>query len=441
MGKLKISNKKILFFIILFGLLLRTMYYLNFAYYKNIDGYLSIARVLYETKTFGGDWQYYIEGGYDSSFIESRFNNNKNPIVERSGKRIILTAILPIGWPFQIAVIYSIFGKNNIDALLIYNIILSTISIFLFYKITSKLFNPGIGLISSFIAAINPPYITECARTLTDTSFLFFFMLSIYFFILCFESKKIKFFVLFGFFWGITSYIRPIGFIFLFVLLFFVILARKFQIKHIILVCISFILTLSPWIIRNYCVFNSFIPMTTLGGIVFVESNNIETFQNKSGSYARGIVTPLFYNNKDKSEVEINKIAFKQGVEFLQTLSLGDLCMFALHKLHYGFLGNPFTLIKKKNFKWFFINYMLYYFLLIFSTIFFIFFFHKSKKDFPNIFLFNISFLSCLSIFLIQTLIFCGYPRYRAFTFDPILIISSSAAVYYLLKKWRYRIY
>jgi len=39
-------------------------------------------------------------------------------------------------------------------------------------------------------------------------------------------------------------------------------------------ILLFFVLTLSPWIIRNYRVFGKFIPGTTMGGRVFWEGNN-----------------------------------------------------------------------------------------------------------------------------------------------------------------------
>ena len=279
----KFKKDNIIHFILLFGLILRIISYVNFASYKDCDGYLSFGRILYESKAFGRDRQFSVEDGREKSKINKEVNSPQ-PIINKNGKEIILTATHPVGWPLQIAILYSIFGKNNVDAVLIYNLIISSLTILLFYLIAKNLFNTNIALISSLIVSLNPIFILSSSRATTETNFLFFLMLAIYFFIKSSKTHKVKFYILFGGIIGFTSLVRPVAFLYIFVLLFLLFIVRKFQ-KKLIISLISFLIVLSPWIIRNYIVFHSFIPMTNMSGLVFLQGNNKAVFENKSGSW------------------------------------------------------------------------------------------------------------------------------------------------------------
>lgn len=428
--KIAVSFKfLILSIIILLGLLIRVIYFISYGNYRSIDGYLPIARVLYESNSFGLDKLAYSENEYSQTFIEEKFKNERNPIILKNDKEIILTAILPLGWPAQIVMIYHIFGKNNVKAILIYNIILSTGTIFLFFIIGIKLFNVKIGLFAALLSSINPQFIHYTSWTLTETSFLFLLMLTIYTIIVAYEIQKKSYYALSGILLGLTSYVRPVGFIILLVLLTFLILSKKFKIQNLFVFSIAFLSILSPWIIRNYLIFNKFIPMTTLGGLVFVQGNNWEVYNDKSGGSKFSVAESLVTKNADKTEIEINNLAFKNGMDFIKKCSIYSLCKLELYKIRYGFGGNIIKLIKEGQYKWLIINYSFYYFISFFSLFYYFFFYFKTSRLYPNMFLFNIFISTLLSLFLIQTLVYYAQPRYRAFVFEPMLIYSACLAI------------
>ena len=82
------------------------------------------------------------------------------------------------------------------------------------------------------------------------------------------------------------------GTIFFDFLTFFVNGERRFQgkIKKVLISSLFFILTLSPWIIRNYVIFKKFIPATTMGGWVFWEGNNPESVGGPCSYFPKDIL-------------------------------------------------------------------------------------------------------------------------------------------------------
>ena len=436
---LGLVKKNKIYIIILLGLLLRIFSYINHASYEDYDGYLSFGRILYESKAFGRDRQFFeLHASEKNHNIDNLFNNPSLPITNKNGKEIILIATHPVGWPLQIAIVYSIFGKNNVDAVLIYNLIISSLTILLFYLIARSLFNTNIALISSLIVSLNPIFILSSSWATTETNFLFFLMLAIYFFIKSNKTHKVKFYILFGGIIGFTSLVRPVAFLYILILLFLLFVVRKFH-KKLVISLISFIIVLSPWIIRNYIVFNSFIPMTNLSSFIFLQGNNKVVFENKSGSWVTH--EPILLRKDSlifakNSEVEINRISRREGFKFLKSLSFLELIQHEWYKIRYAFgLSTKYFLYRPGTFNFSIKDKLVYYPLLFLTMIYFLFFYKKSEKnDKSNIELFLIIFFACIIVFLTQTLIFYGFPRYRAYLLDPILIFTTSFSLCNLFK-------
>jgi 4-amino-4-deoxy-L-arabinose transferase-like glycosyltransferase len=430
----KFRKDNAIYFIFFLGLILRIIAYLNFASYKAYDGYIYHGRVLYESKAYGRDRQFFEDNNGDPKLIDELFNNPSSPIIKVNGKEIILTATHPVGWPLQIAFLYVVFGNNNINAVLIYNFILSSFSILLFYTIAKKLFDMNIALISSLIVALNPIFILTSVRTTTETNFLFFLMLSIYFLIRCKQTNKISDYMLFGVFIGFTSFVRPVAFLYFFLFLFLFFVTKKFNLKSLFSL-IAFLVVLSPWVIRNYIVFNRFIPMTNLSGTMFYQGNNKLSFESKTGACIKDEVVKLEKSLcTKKSEIEIRDIEIKEGLKFLKSLSLIELIQHEWYKIRYAFgLSPKYFLYRSGTFNFTIKDKLVYYPLFFLTLIYFIFFYRKSSKmnkDKTKLFL--IIFISAIIVYLIQTLTFIGYPRYRQYLLDPFLIIPASLSLHFI---------
>ena len=331
------QKHKIIYFIIILGLFLRILSYLYSPNYKPCDGYICHGRIIFESHAHGRDRQFFKDlSGADKKTIDSYFSNPSSPIINKNGKEIILTATHPIGWPLQIAFLYSIFGNNNVDAVLIYSLIISTFTILVFYLISRNLFNIPIALITASIAALNPIFVLQSSTTKTETAFLFFLMLSLFFFLKAFNNKSLVYYILFGSLLGFASSIRPVAFLYIFALIFFLTIFKQFQ-KGFLISLVAFVIVLSPWVIRNYIVFHSFIPMTNLSGIVFYQGNNKYVFNEGHGSWLSQEVI-WDKSNKDYSnmtELEVKKMGFRDGFDFLKSLSLTELIQHEWYSLNW----------------------------------------------------------------------------------------------------------
>lgn len=178
-----------------------------------------------------------------------------------------LTAQIMPGMTFLIAFMALIFGKGILllASLKILWIILGTISVIYFYKtvlLITKSKNIS-AFCSFFFLAFDYAWMDNLI--LTETPFLFLTILMFYFSIKYSITKNNKDFYIIIFYYILALMFRPtIGLFPIFLLIYLFLkghnitnLSKKAIISFIILISV-----LTPWTIRNYINFNSFIPLT-----------------------------------------------------------------------------------------------------------------------------------------------------------------------------------
>jgi hypothetical protein len=79
---------------------------------------------------------------------------------------------------------------------------------------------------------------------------------------------------------------------------------------------------LSPWVIRNYLAFHSFVPFTTGMGRVLIGSYNDDTVKNNPGGWNEYTLEGLRASRKRINEVEEDALKRKQGMLFLRNVTI-----------------------------------------------------------------------------------------------------------------------
>ena len=208
---------------------------------------------------------------------ESRFMN------DNSG--YLIHKLIPPGYPIFLAICYVIFGINTLSFYMP-QILLSAFSCILIYFIAKKIFNARVAIISSLLFALYPDLIFWTYMVRTET--LFIFLLALIFWLLLKDNKDYPFAFIMGALLGITCltkltllFFAPIIIVWEF--LFFK-TSNQRKLIYLFILCFSFILTLSPWIIRNYAVFGSFSILTDEVWTIFT-TNPPSPGDDKIGSY------------------------------------------------------------------------------------------------------------------------------------------------------------
>ncbi|HOM27026.1 MAG TPA: glycosyltransferase family 39 protein [bacterium] len=231
-----------------------------------------------------------------------------------AGKGLIvgenLKSFRPPFYPFLLSIFTLL--KINLTGIRIIQTLISTFTIYLIYNIGKETFNKKIGLWSGWISAFYPYFIFYNGFILTETFFIFFTVLSIFFLIKIVERNGKKSFLT-GIFMGISGLTRPIFQLYFPVSLIHIFFLKENfvkKIKKIFFITIGFCLTLSPWILRNYRIFHGFIPGTTMGGWVFWEGNNPYSEGGPCSHFPEGIL--------EVDEITRDKILYRMTFDVIR---------------------------------------------------------------------------------------------------------------------------
>ena len=208
--------------------------------------------------------------------------------------------------------------------------IMSSVTCLLTYGIGRRLFSERVGAIAGIVCAFYPYFIFYTVILMSETFLIFFMALSGYFFVRLRNRPGVKYAIYFGIALGLTFLTRSIvlGLIPFFFLYLFLYKPRKLFIP-VALAAVFFVLTISPWIIRNYKLHGEFVLLSTRGGYNIWLRNNPFYYEDELA--AMGITIPEKYlaDIKYKSfldfpefspeltEIERNRLLTEEGVKFI----------------------------------------------------------------------------------------------------------------------------
>jgi len=192
----------------------------------------------------------------------------------------IPSVYMPPAYPFFIYIIKSITsfeGLNLINFVIFIQIILSTYSVYLFYKVNQIFFSKKLSLINSFIFSIIPLNLYAPGQISSINIQIFFSILFLNFLFLIIRNQTNKNIVLFSLLSGILILTRG-EFILIFALLtFYIFLKKKIKLVNFIKIIIVTILIISPYVLRNYLHFEQIFIVKSVGFNLWKGNNELST--------------------------------------------------------------------------------------------------------------------------------------------------------------------
>lgn len=217
-----------------------------------------------------------------------KFKDPANEIVDDlvapRSMRVINKYTVPasfIGFPIIAGGLAKIFG---LDIILFITIIFACLAVIFFYFLIKELFNKQIAFIASLLLLINPAWWYYTLKSLIpNILFVSILIISFYFFIKTLKSKNIIFYILFGFFIGLSLIIRTsevtwLAPLFLILLIYY---RKKINWTGIVLSSIICLLIFSPVFYFNYQNYQSIfsfgyaVDLELEGKNIFTQSLNI----------------------------------------------------------------------------------------------------------------------------------------------------------------------
>lgn len=254
-------------------------------------------------------------------------------------KGISTSGTVPI-YPFFLSAVYSI-SNHNYQLVRLIQAILGSLVCIVIYFISKRLTDKKVALTSGIIASIYPALVNYPKYLLTETLFTFLFALAVLYLLKTKQDVSVKSAVITGILIGVTSLTRPITVLFPLLVTIWMMTPysgnlRK-RLKNLSIVLAFFLLTLTPWIVRNFIVHNEFVFTTNLGYTFYGANNPLA-----KGSFTdiRKTEPSLQELTQQLSETETNKIYLEKGLEFIRSQFLLKLFKLSARKLLHLF--SPF---------------------------------------------------------------------------------------------------
>ncbi len=168
------------------------------------------------------------------------------------------------GYEFFLAGIYFLFG-HHYEAVWIIQALLHALTAWFLYKSAIVLWpdKKNIGLIATGVIGFHPDLIEISAMLMTETAYLFFVAVILYLFIVLMRQRSFFIASLLGLSLGMGIVLRPPLVLFIPIILLYC-FTKKYWSELLIVVGCIFVL-LAPWTIRNYILYERFIPTTLIG--------------------------------------------------------------------------------------------------------------------------------------------------------------------------------
>ena len=184
--------------------------------------------------------------------------------------------------------IFNLEQPNYILLVLVSQILLSAISVAVFYKINKIFFSQKISFYSSLLFSLFPLYVYSCSQISSISLQIFFIILFFYFFFQFVEKRNILSIILLSFVAGLLILLRGEFIAILILSLFYLFIFFKVSVKNILLIFLITLITISPYLIRNIIIFEKLTITKSLGYNLW-KGNNPNASVEGSGSVDKSL--------------------------------------------------------------------------------------------------------------------------------------------------------
>ena len=199
--------------------------------------------------------------------------------------KLIPSSYMPPLYPFILLFLKIIsFNKINIlNLIFAFQILLSLISIYIFYKINEQFFSIKTSIINSFIFSFFPLNIYAVTQTSSITLQIFLSLLFLRYFFLTTTNASNKNILIFSIICGLSLLTRGEFILILIPTLIYKLIFKKINILNLIKILLISFIIVSPYLVRNYINFEK-IHIANVTGYALWKGNNpslkVEGFEN-----------------------------------------------------------------------------------------------------------------------------------------------------------------
>jgi 4-amino-4-deoxy-L-arabinose transferase-like glycosyltransferase len=236
--------------------------------------------------------------------------------------------VMPL-YPLFLAGVFKVFGfgYEGMQAFRIIQAFAGTLTTLLVFLIGKRLFSAGTGLLAAALNAFYLPDIATCGYALTETIFTTLLCLIVLLSLSFSPTPSTGRFALLGAFWALCTLLRPTIAMYPLLLFTYLFLIHRCPLRKIlktgIAMAATFAIIMSPWWIRNFMEYGSFIPLTASSGNPMLQGTYVDYRQTHEN---------IVYYKPGKTEVET---AVKRMREGFRKDFWGYLRWFTIGKTYY----------------------------------------------------------------------------------------------------------
>ena len=322
---------------------------------------------------------------------------------------------------------FNFENQNFVLLVLFSQAILASISIVIFYKLNKFFFSQKISIYSSLLFSFFPLYLYATGQISSISLTIF---LAIYFYYFFFKIKRDKKYIdilLYSLIGGLLILVRREFIAIIILSSFYLFFFCKVPFKKVLLIFLISSITISPYLIRNYIIFDKIIIYTGFGYNLW-KGNNPNSKVEGSEFINENFQILIDKIPKDKFyRINEDKIYIKESIKNIKEDPKKYFFLYVKKALSYFFIDiestrpnyyNPFHYIPNL--------------LLAITSLIGIFLSDKKSSSFNYLILILSFYLFVFPIFAIQ-------PRYKIYII-PFQIIFTNIFINYLIKKRRQRV-
>ena len=355
---------------------------------------------------------------------------NHNTLSQQSfGEFLLPNLTLPPLYAYYLYLLSFLnFENQNFVLLVLFSqAILASISVVIFYKLNKFFFSQKICAYSSLLFSFFPLYLYSSAQISSISLTIFLAIFFYYFFFKIKKDKKYIDVLIYAFIGGLLILVRREFIAIIILSSFYLFLFCKISFKKILLIFLISLITISPYLMRNYIIFEKIIIHSGFGFNLWKGNN---PHSKVEGSGINVILQNYLIEEipKDKFyRINEDKIYIKESIKNIKEDPKKYFFLYVKKALSYFFIDiestrpnyyNPFHYIPNL--------------LLAITSLIGIFLSDKKSSSFNYLILILSFYLFVFPIFAIQ-------PRYKIYII-PFQIIFTNIFINYLIKKRRQRV-
>ncbi len=226
-------------------------------------------------------------------------------------------------YPLFVAAIYKISGESRAAVHYTQAVVCAAACGLLVLLASRLLRSRWAAVLAGALAAIYPPFLMQIQTILTEPLATFLLLVAAYLVVVGWSGTKPAALAWGGFFLGLATLTRAANLMYapLLALLLLTVSGPRGRpgLKSPAVFLIVFLAVLSPWIIRNYVVFDRFIPVAVNAGGSFFRGNYDEgTLGAMHSNYEPQMPEEITSRYEDLDEVGIDRLLMKEGVEYVR---------------------------------------------------------------------------------------------------------------------------